>query len=209
MASESEALFECVSPENEEEKAFMLVYMQIPYAGTELETSRERTKQASEYLSAASSAEFEALKILNRGGCLSCPKIINYKQEKQNGLGIVPGGYILYIALEKWPGIRLTRELFWELPRQERDSTREAFRDAFKSFAEHRVHNFQARTVNLRWCKEEKRIIVIKFQMSNIRTEKEEWREILWYRWGLAGRPKGWDVTATDGKKIDEKTWIL
>lgn len=51
--------------------------------------------------------------------------------------------------------------------------------------------------------------IFVKFQMSKIRTEGDEWREIMWYCWGLADPPEDWDVTATDGKKIDEKTWKL
>lgn len=109
-----------------------LTLFRVPHYRTEFETAEERMKQASGDLSALSSTEFEALKILNRGGCLSCPKIINYKQKEQDEEWIVPGGYVLYIALEKWPGIRLTHQLFWELPRQERDSIRAAFRDSYK-----------------------------------------------------------------------------
>lgn len=78
-----------------------LTLFRVPHYRTEFETAEERMKQASGDLSALSSTEFEALKILNRGGCLSCPKIINYKKEEQDEEWIVPGGYVLYIALVK------------------------------------------------------------------------------------------------------------
>lgn len=74
--------------------------------------------------------EIIALQKLADAGCSSTPSFMALKHESQDEKRYVPGGYITYILMEKVPGICL--ECIWDLPRDERDQVRTAFKRAWE-----------------------------------------------------------------------------
>jgi hypothetical protein len=76
-----------------------------PYWFTVTEPRSVRPKQAMETLNAETNHEIEALQILTRAGCSSTPALFSRKQDKQRWESWVPGGYKVYILMEKLPGI--------------------------------------------------------------------------------------------------------
>lgn len=62
--------------------------------------------------------------------CASIPRLIQIKQEKQDSRGMVPGGPIAYILIEKLPGMRF-RTWFKHLDRLVHDIARQYFKDAW------------------------------------------------------------------------------
>ena len=74
--------------------------------------------------------EIDRLDTLTELGCTSTPSLIDYERQVQDSKMWLPGGYIVYILMELLPGISLDN--FWELPRQERDDVRKAFRTALE-----------------------------------------------------------------------------
>jgi hypothetical protein len=74
--------------------------------------------------------EVDRLIRLTELGCTSTPRLIDFERMTQDDKMWFPGGYIVYIVMELLPGISL--DDFWELPRQERDEARKAFRTALE-----------------------------------------------------------------------------
>lgn len=74
--------------------------------------------------------EIAALQGLTDANCSATPSLLAWKHTVQDDERYVPGGYITYILMEKCPGIDL--RCFFQLPREERDQIREAFKKAWQ-----------------------------------------------------------------------------
>ncbi|PGH04897.1 hypothetical protein AJ80_08446 [Polytolypa hystricis UAMH7299] len=74
--------------------------------------------------------ECEALELLTKKGCSCTPKVLHLASDIQDEDTWVPGGYIVYIFMEKLPGTSL-RNFFERFDRTQRDKVRAAFRAAF------------------------------------------------------------------------------
>lgn len=88
------------------------------------------SKYKSEELSWEVETELETLQNLTRNGCKSVPRLIGYSIEEQPKEGYVPGGYIVYIVMDKVPGRNLFD--FGEYPLEKRDKIRIAFGKAIR-----------------------------------------------------------------------------
>lgn len=78
--------------------------------------------------------EVSALESLTKQGCTSAPTLLSWKLEKQGPRMWVPGGPIVFILMEKLPGICPgdgVVDIFLSLKREERDELREAFKRAW------------------------------------------------------------------------------
>jgi hypothetical protein len=102
----------------------------VPHKGTETRSARERAKQAQTIPEVGTQNEIEALQILTQAGCSSSPTLLALKQENQSVDMWLPGGYIVYILMNKLPGIHIDR--IESLPRLERDELRKSFKNAWK-----------------------------------------------------------------------------
>ena len=98
--------------------------------GTETKSTSERAKQARTIPGPETQNEIEGLRILTQAACSSSPTLLAWKKEKQTPNMWLPGGYIVYILMNKLPGIRI--DFVGVLPRQERDELRASFKDAWK-----------------------------------------------------------------------------
>lgn len=117
----------CEETRDTKKKAMIRVYKQIPYIGTELDGPSERSQQASSF----TPQELIALKTLTQKGSTVTPCLLGYKEGQQDSSGLVPGGFITWVAWEIVPGICLGDNegptIFWGLERSERDEVRLAF----------------------------------------------------------------------------------
>ncbi|KAF3385693.1 hypothetical protein DPV78_012595 [Talaromyces pinophilus] len=204
------ALFECVD-ENDGQSAFMKIYMQIPYAGSEFFSSTYRRQQATPD---AEIAELSALQKLQANKCKSAPKLLNWKKEIQDDSGLVPGGFLVYLIIEKLPGIILSRARFWELSRTERDKIRDAFETSYKDcLASGAIQTAGVLGDHLLWDDANQKIYILGFRNSSLETEKRTWTPNLWLAWGFAKfkdpmtRPLPPDIK--DDGKVNEELWEL
>ena len=78
-----------------------------------------RAKQARTIPGPEIQNEIEALHILTQAACSSSPTLLSWKKEKQTPNMWLPSGYIVYILMNKLPGIRIEDVEF--LSRQERE----------------------------------------------------------------------------------------
>ena len=102
----------------------------MPNIGTEARHASERSKQAHTIPEPGTQNEIEALRMLTQAACSSSPTLLAWKQERQNADMWLPGGYIVYILMNKLPGICIESIDF--LPRHERDELRKSFKDAWQ-----------------------------------------------------------------------------
>jgi hypothetical protein len=70
--------------------------------------------------------------ILQAQDDIPAPRLIATKFEPQSDEMWVPGGFIRFIVMQKLPGIALSDDIFWSLPRAGRDEVRMAFRVAME-----------------------------------------------------------------------------
>ncbi|KAJ5580149.1 uncharacterized protein N7459_006134 [Penicillium hispanicum] len=125
--------FRCHDINDPSKEAFMRVYLQIPYAGTESEPAAERARQArTRYLP----DELNALRSMTSQGSTITPRLLGYMEDKQDESGWVPGGFIVYLAWKIVPGVRLGDHFeaveFWKLSPDDRDAVRLAFSRGFE-----------------------------------------------------------------------------
>lgn len=121
----------CCDPEDPAQKAFMRIYLQVPYRGTEIDDPDTRGRQARAF----TSSELITYQRLTQKRLSNTPKLLGYKTGTQDRSGPVPGGFVVWLVWEMVPGLHLGDEdgagPFWDLERYERDQVREAFIEAF------------------------------------------------------------------------------
>ncbi|KAL1978988.1 hypothetical protein VTN96DRAFT_7560 [Rasamsonia emersonii] len=95
----------------------MKIYMQIPYAGSEFDPPEHRQSQATAtgHLTGFAASELSALKLLTEKACPSTPTLLDYKHDIQGPEGLVPGGFVFYLLMNKLPGRRLRGDFFWRV----------------------------------------------------------------------------------------------
>ncbi|KAJ5945495.1 hypothetical protein N7454_002334 [Penicillium verhagenii] len=93
----------CSSVDNPTLHAMIQVYFQIPHTYTELKDSDIRAKQAMEFKPQG----LKAFQILSENSATSSftPSLLCYHEFKQDTSGLVPNGFITFIAWEMLPEI--------------------------------------------------------------------------------------------------------
>lgn len=66
------------------------VTFRIPHIGSEFDAPEDRAEKA---VPGFEICQLTALLTLTKNGCKSSSRLVNWKREKQNELGLVPGGY--------------------------------------------------------------------------------------------------------------------
>ncbi|KAL3484119.1 hypothetical protein BJX62DRAFT_244224 [Aspergillus germanicus] len=123
--------FICRNVEDSKDIAFVRVFVQILYAGSDWAIHGERAGQSSENLPWHGREELDNLQALSASGCTSVPHLRAHEITKQGeDSDFVPGGFLHYNLLDKARGVQLDEETFWAYSREERDAIREGFRDA-------------------------------------------------------------------------------
>lgn len=108
----------------------MRVYLQIPSENTEMQDPKTRSRQATTY----TPRELIAYKTFTENDFSNVPKLLGYKISTQDKSGLVPNGFVILLAWEIVPGLRLGdnlgNDLYWTLPAAEREHVRIAFMKA-------------------------------------------------------------------------------
>lgn len=147
--SDTSAKFLCrpAGAGNEAKLAFMRIHQQVPNTGTEFKKASLRARQAVEY---PGNKELVALKSFMMLECEVVPKLLGYRQSKQQEDEMVPGGFVTYIVWEKVAGDSLDLIKFWLRPFGERGAIRDKFRRVFTYVYEAYCGDFQL-TLNRRF----------------------------------------------------------
>ncbi|KAL8918051.1 MAG: hypothetical protein Q9208_007573 [Pyrenodesmia sp. 3 TL-2023] len=154
--SEAHAVYECVQVQGpwRGTVAIVKVRIEVPYSLPPDEDPQERAKEASGMrLNDWTMQEIETLERLTAGGCSATPTLLAVKVDVQDesvlnssgkpefesrwGENIqwwMPGGYIVYILMEKLPAEPLDIYTYWKGQRftmEDRNEIRKAFKKAY------------------------------------------------------------------------------
>ncbi|CEO58655.1 hypothetical protein PMG11_03363 [Penicillium brasilianum] len=105
----------CCDVNDSRKLAFMRIYLQVPYSGTEEDDADSRATQAMNYMP----RELLAYQDLTSQNLGFTPSLLGYKISTQEESGRVPGGFAVWLVWEKVPGVRLGEKdgsnVFWAL----------------------------------------------------------------------------------------------
>lgn len=87
--------------------------------------------EASKEMSHLARRELEALHAVTEAGCSSTPKLLQYMHYRQNDKMCLPGGSLLYLLMEKLPGVSLEYRTYWKYDVETRNRIRRAFKETF------------------------------------------------------------------------------
>ena len=110
-----------------------LIHFRIPHSERPGPDPLQRADDASEQWNDDTEDEIQALEDLTEAGCAAAPKLLSWTEEQQDNTMWVPGGYIVYILMEKLPGAPPMD--FWVEGRyslEDRNAIRAAFRKALR-----------------------------------------------------------------------------
>ncbi|KAL1880317.1 hypothetical protein Plec18167_003720 [Paecilomyces lecythidis] len=171
-------------------QAMLKVHVQIPDrhdSPDELYPTFNYSKYKSEELSWEVETELETLQNLTRNGCKSVPRLIGYSIEEQPKDGYVPGGYIVYIVMEKVPGRNLFD--FGEHPLEKRDKIRIAFGKAIRSeFYSHGYIHMNPGRSNVIWDEATNRCWIVDMEQADFVDPPMKLKPLCdWILWSLDG----------------------
>ncbi|KAJ5567129.1 hypothetical protein N7535_006435 [Penicillium sp. DV-2018c] len=109
--------------------AFLRIYQQIPWLGTELQKPSVRAAQATGRFEPP---ELQALQHFKQQGCEVVPEFLGYQFAKQDREDTVPGGFVTYVIWKKVPGEPLDFTRFWNCTFSERQNIRAKFRQIYE-----------------------------------------------------------------------------
>ncbi|KAJ9193063.1 hypothetical protein DTO164E3_8028 [Paecilomyces variotii] len=178
--------FLCHLEEDPTQIAFMRIYYQIPYTGTEdadLATLAQQVKPPQPR------GELEAFRLLMRQGCSSVPRFLGYCRRTQEEHELVPGGFVEYLVWQKVPGEPLTQEYFWSLDPHVREDIRAKFRVAFEEMLRCGVKPQSSRTSKIIYDKSTGNVRISGFRGVWPSVGKLQWSDNLYVAYGLA-RPR-------------------
>lgn len=124
--------FLCRSSGAQGSLAFLRIYQQIPWLGTELRKPSVRAAQAT---GPFEPPELQALKHFKQQGCNVVPELLGHQFEKQHKGDIIPGGFVTYVIWKKVPGEPLDFTRFWNCTFSERQNIRVKFRQIYEYVA--------------------------------------------------------------------------
>ncbi|KAJ5368965.1 uncharacterized protein N7496_008725, partial [Penicillium cataractarum] len=144
----------CYNPQRRATKTFMRVYIQVPHRSTEIDNVDTRGQQAISW----DPPELASLLDLTEMGSNITPKLLGYKIGTQDRLGLVPGGFIIWLVWEIVPGLRLGDRdgagLFWGLTRDEREHVRVVFTTALNKLMNYGWYPYEPMVRSLVWHRE-------------------------------------------------------
>ncbi|KAF7122686.1 hypothetical protein CNMCM5793_000796 [Aspergillus hiratsukae] len=110
--SSSIAVFECHRSSDPTQQAEVAIYMQIPNKGTQALPPNMRRRQASDEVPKSLQEELEPHERLAGHRIDFTPQLVGFKHEKQDVDGLVPDGFVSYMAYTKVPGVALGEDIY-------------------------------------------------------------------------------------------------
>ncbi|EQL29122.1 hypothetical protein BDFG_08192 [Blastomyces dermatitidis ATCC 26199] len=164
-------------------KAMLRIRKQLPAHYS----SRDFPIETFSVLSPEATQEIDGLRDLMEKGCTSTPRFIDYLLKRQSDEDIFPGGFILYIVMEKVPGFNLRN--FETFSLDERDQVRIAFAKAFYEFLTMGYFHDDHYPRNLIWDRRNKKGYIIDLESARKSSGSFEpmFSNYKFRQWSLAG----------------------
>ncbi|KAL2220493.1 hypothetical protein M432DRAFT_320765 [Thermoascus aurantiacus ATCC 26904] len=156
----------------------------MPIRNTIDTPSAERAQQAVATVGPYAHREIAALEELTRAGCSCTPTLLARKNERQGSHMWIPGGLMVYILMEKLPGVCL--DTFFSLDRAERDGVRRSFQEAWEECRARGVIPKDRGSQNLLWHRAARKCYIVDFERWRRAKPTDEWDDSEYPLWDLA-----------------------
>ncbi|KAJ5907804.1 hypothetical protein N7495_000486 [Penicillium taxi] len=200
------------SEEDDNRRAFLRIYQQVPIAGTETRKATIRASQAVD--TPPNHPELIAFKKFTKLNCDVVPPLLGYQQRQQDHDEGVHGGYIMYILWEKVPGESLDFSEFWRLPFADRQAIRNKFRQIYTRFLLCGYMPCMAGPTKIIYDKSSSQMQICGFKIASPFDEPQQWGDVNYFQSGFIQPPDSrfnWEVTppeTADWMK-DANGWTL
>ncbi|KAJ5554963.1 hypothetical protein N7461_003433 [Penicillium sp. DV-2018c] len=187
------------SDEDDNRRAFLRIYQQVPIAGTEVKSAAIRARQAVD--TPPNLPELMAFQTFMRKDCDVVPRLLAYQQRRQADDEVVPGGYITYILWEKVAGESLDLTEFWRLPFAERKAIRDRFRQVYTRFLPCGYMPCMGGPSKIIYDKSSGQMHVCGFRQAVRFDEPQQWDDVNYFLYGLkqpSDSPFYWEGTPPD-----------
>ncbi|KAI9924868.1 hypothetical protein MW887_006725 [Aspergillus wentii] len=176
------------------ETALIRAFLQVPHAGSSFMTPEERADQAVDRIARLARMEIDAL--------------MHSSILKQDQTGLIPGGFLVFLLIERLPGVRLDT-CFWDYDRSERDAIRSAFRTAWEESVRAGIINESVGLEHPLWDRGHQKVYFTAFQSWCLAEPIDVWWDIFWIMWGLAEKPRGYRLSEETERFPDKTSWKL
>ncbi|PWY80868.1 hypothetical protein BO94DRAFT_625973 [Aspergillus sclerotioniger CBS 115572] len=181
--------FLCENVDDTNCQAIVVMFLQIPFEGTEFAAPDIRALQATENDSLITRDLLSAYSRLQEGNCQHTPAFLGTLEEKQDPYSWVPGGYTFFLGFTKVPGVPLGTKcmgegVFYNLHPKKKEAVREAFKVAYIAMTSCGVREWLDRCLNhLVWDESVGKVYFVgDFGPTD---EEWEWNPAWWRRWNL------------------------
>jgi hypothetical protein len=116
----------------EKTEYLLIILSRIPYTGTELESAQSRRAQAQGGFPSSCMETAKALCLLRDNKSEHSPSYITIIETRQGDNGLVPAGFLIYTFMTWCPGVPLLAKDYNSKPKEERDTIRHAFKEAWE-----------------------------------------------------------------------------
>jgi len=175
------AVFSCKRKDGQGEKCAVKIWIQIPYTGTELESAQSRRAQAQGGFPSSCMETAKALCLLRDNKSEHSPSYITIIETRQGDNGLVPAGFLIYTFMTWCPGVPLLAKDYNSKPKEERDTIRHAFKEAWDDARRCGVVNKSPSEGDLLWDAPNKKCHLVDFKEwsppipSDIDPKYEDW----------------------------------
>ncbi|PLB43538.1 hypothetical protein P170DRAFT_513892 [Aspergillus steynii IBT 23096] len=197
--------FKCENVDHPTKTAFMRIAMQVPYAGAKPDSL---ARQASQKIPSYGQLMLDAYSTFRERDVQSTARLLDMKSESQDHTGMLPGGSILYLVIEKAPGKQLYSARFWSLESQERDKIRYAFAAAWRECVANGFRPF-GDVSSLFWDSLSGTITIYNLMTAYPTDPTDEWSNMQWIVWGLAKAPDWYRWWAETDRNPSMEGWLL
>ncbi|CAG7931453.1 unnamed protein product [Penicillium olsonii] len=163
-------------------RAFLRIYQQVPVAGTETKNAAVRATQAVD--TPSDHPELIAFRTFIKLDCDVVPRLLGYQQRQQDHDEGVPGGYITYILWEKVAGESLNLTEFWRLPFADHQALRDQFRQVY-TFLLCGYMPCMAGPSKIIYDKSSGQMHICGFKLASPFDEPQQWDKINYFQYGL------------------------
>ncbi|GFF31808.1 hypothetical protein IFM58399_03004 [Aspergillus lentulus] len=196
----------CCDPIDNTKQAFMRLYLQVPFRGTDIAVANTRASQAITLIP----QELMAYQELTKKESSNTPKLLGYQISTQDKSGPVPGGFAVWVVWELVPGLRLGSKIgpdaFWALDGPKREEIRLSFVKALKELKGIGYLPDTSALSSLVWHQESRTLYFIGFRDRNIGQFDSLVVDAKWVaRYGLA-KPNS-DAWRKEGWNEDTSGW--
>ncbi|KAL8941734.1 MAG: hypothetical protein Q9216_002062 [Gyalolechia sp. 2 TL-2023] len=192
---EAHAVYECEQTRGVQVGAVAVVKVRID------DDPEERAKEASGMrLNSYTRNEMEILEKLTAAACPVTPTLLAVQIDEQDPSVLrsekcgfewwMPGGYIVYILMNKLEAEPLELNSYWlDTTRQERDQIRSAFQKSYMVLRKLGIHHMDKKIANLMWDAENQKCYIIDFENADDDPEFANpaiWTDSNYFLWQLA-----------------------